>query len=74
VRFQASVTRKGTTEVQELGSAQFSLVGGGSQTIPVTLSKRGRKRRVAATMVVDVVDAAGNTATLEQNVELKKSK
>jgi hypothetical protein len=70
VRFLAT-TRKGTAE---LGSAPFSLVGGSSQTVPVTLSKRGRKRRLQATMVVDVADAAGNAATLEQGVSLKKSK
>jgi hypothetical protein len=70
VRFLAT-TRKG---VEELGSAPFSLAGGSSQTVPVTLSKRGRKRRLQATMVVDVADAAGNTATLEQGVSLKKSK
>jgi hypothetical protein len=70
VRF-LTTTRKG---VKELGSASFSVAGGSSQTVPVTLSKRGRKRRVAATMVVDVADAAGNTATLEQSVALKKSR
>ena len=64
--------------VVDLGTGTFSMLGGASQALPIQLSKRGRaltrKRKLTATMTVEVTDAAGNATTLEQTVTLKKSK
>jgi len=78
VRFTVAIGRKHSTEL-ELGSASFSLAGNASTMVSVTLSKKGkslvnRKRRMAVMMIVDVVDAAGNPATVAQSVTLRKQR